>query len=173
MRSAATGAWIIGALLIGGLLAACSPRADDPQPRILPVEGETGIVTRVIDGDTVDVAGVGRIRLIGIDTPERGMCGYESATEALSVLVAERRVSLVPGAVDDSDRYGRLLRYVDTDEADAGLVMVAEGWAIARYDSRDGHGGHQRERQYVAADEASPDLGCYEHNETRQGGRRG
>ncbi|HSO03603.1 MAG TPA: hypothetical protein VLQ92_03905 [Candidatus Limnocylindrales bacterium] len=31
---------------------------------------ESGIVTTVIDGDTLDVQGVGRIRVIGIDTPE-------------------------------------------------------------------------------------------------------
>ena len=36
----------------------------------LPPGAVVGIVTNVVDGDTVDVAGVGRIRVIGIDTPE-------------------------------------------------------------------------------------------------------
>ncbi len=122
---------------------------------------ERGTVEWVVDGDTLDVAGVGRIRLIGIDAPERGACGYESATLALVALVRDERVSLVAGAVDDADRYGRLLRYVDVGGVDAGLSMVRDGWAIARYDSRDGYGPHDREEAYVAADLASPDLGCY------------
>lgn len=35
-----------------------------------PQATESGVVTNVVDGDTVDVDGVGWIRVIGIDTPE-------------------------------------------------------------------------------------------------------
>lgn len=122
---------------------------------------ESGIVTNVVDGDTLDVQGVGRIRVIGIDTPERGECGFESATQAMSVLVLGRQVSLLPGATEDADRYGLLLRYVDVGTTDAGLSLIEDGWAIARYDSRDGYGRHLRESAYVRADAASEDLGCY------------
>ena len=131
----------------------------------LPPGAVVGIVTNVVDGDTVDVAGVGRIRVIGIDTPERGACGFDSATYAMSALVLGREVTLVPGAVDDADRYGRLLRYIDVGDVDAGLQLIADGWAIARYDSRDGYGRHPREDAYVAADLAAPDLGCYPDDE--------
>jgi micrococcal nuclease len=124
-----------------------------------------GRVTNVVDGDTIDVAGAGRVRVIGIDTPERGACGYESATLAMAALVDGREVTLVPGAVDDADRYGRLLRYVDVGDVDAGLSLIEDGWAIARYDSRDGYGRHPREDEYVAADLASPDRGCYPDDE--------
>ncbi len=167
-RARLAGGLLAGGVLAGGVLAGCSADVRGSQSTLPEVVGETGVVTRVIDGDTLDVAGVGRVRLIGIDAPERGMCGYESATRALSALVAGRRVTLVAGAVDDADRYGRLLRYVDTDASDAGLALVSGGWAIARYDSRDGHGRHLRERHYIGADEASSDLGCYEHNEGRR-----
>jgi endonuclease YncB( thermonuclease family) len=130
-----------------------------------PDQGATGIVSHVVDGDTVDVDGVGRIRVIGIDTPERGACGYESATQAMSVLVLGRQLTLVPGATEDADRYGRLLRYVDVGSRDAGLTLIEDGWAIARYDSRDGYGGHPREEAYVSADTSSRDLGCYPDDE--------
>ena len=126
---------------------------------------EAGVVTHVVDGDTIDVAGVGRIRVIGIDTPERGACGYDSATQAMAALVLGEEAQLLPGAVDDADRYGRLLRYVDVGRVDAGLHLIEQGWAIARYDSRDGYGGHPREAAYVAADLAAPDLGCYPDDE--------
>jgi endonuclease YncB( thermonuclease family) len=129
------------------------------------VAAESGTVTHVVDGDTVDVEGVGRIRVIGIDTPERGACGYDSATQAMSVLVLGRQVSLVPGTAEDADRYGRLLRYVDIGSEDAGLSLIEDGWAIARYDSRDGYGRHPREDAYVRADLASEDLGCYPDDE--------
>jgi micrococcal nuclease len=60
------------------------------------------IVTNVVDGDTVDVTvdlgfkihTVQRIRLAGIDTPERGQPGYYEAKERLRVLCADRQVLL-------------------------------------------------------------------------------
>ena len=137
-----------------------TPALSAPPPR-----AESGIVTNVVDGDTVDVEGVGRIRVIGIDTPERGACGFESATQAMTVLVLGHAVALVPGATEDVDRYGRLLRYVDVGSEDAGLSLIADGWAIARYDSRDGYGRHPREDSYVRADAESEDLGCYPDDE--------
>ena len=110
-------------------------------------------VVHVVDGDTVDVSTGDRIRIIGIDTPERGECGYEAAADHLRSLVADTGVILVPGAPDDVDRYGRLLRYVDTSGGtDVGLAQITGQRAIARYDSRDGYGRHDREDQYVAAD---------------------
>lgn len=118
-------------------------------------------MTRVVDGDTLDVEGVGRIRIIGIDTPERGECGFDSATQALAALVACEVVTLTPGAQTDADQYGRLLRYVDVGGVDAGLALIEQGWAIARYDSRDGYGWHPREQRYVTADAQTDDLGCY------------
>ena len=152
-------------MLALGLLAGCG-EADQPGAGSTAQPGaESGVVTKVVDGDTIDVGGVGRIRVIGIDTPERGACGFESATLAMAARVDGRVVELFPGAADDADRYGRLLRYVEVDGVDVGLALIEDGWAIARYDSRDGYGRHPREDAYVAADLAAPDLGCYPDDE--------
>ena len=133
------------------LLAACSPGADD-------LTGEVdGVVVDVIDGDTIDVEGVGRVRLVGVDTPEIGDCGYGEARAQLAALVLGESVVLVPGGVDDRDRYDRLLRYVDVDGMDAGLLLIEEGLAVSRYDSRDGYGEHTREQEYVQADAGAAD----------------
>jgi endonuclease YncB( thermonuclease family) len=113
-------------------------------------------VTRVVDGDTLDVSDGSRVRLIGIDTPERYECGYAQATAHLERLVLGHEAVLVKGARDDVDRYGRLLAYVEVDGVDANLEMILSGYAIARYDSRDGYGRHEREDIYVHADNASP-----------------
>jgi micrococcal nuclease len=121
-------------------------------------------VFNVVDGDTVDVRARDgteeRIRVVGIDTPERGECGFGPATSAMSALVLDQEVQLGEGAQDDRDRYGRLLRYVDVDSVDAGLTLIEDGLAIARYDSRDGYGEHARESVYVAEDEVSENYTC-------------
>ncbi len=117
------------------------------------------MVSKIVDGDTVDVTKAGtthRIRVIGIDTPEVGQCGYLEATANMKTLLAGKHVNVVPGARDDLDRYGRYLRYLDVDGTDAGLRQIQAGLAVARYDSRAGYGAHPRETSDVAADAASP-----------------
>lgn len=119
----------------------------------------TYLVTRVIDGDTVELGNGETVRLVGIDTPEVGQCGYDQAAANLERLVLFKHVRLT---ISDEyrDHYGRLLRYVDVGNQDAGLRLVENGVAIARYDSRDGYGYHPREPRYVAADRASQNIGC-------------
>lgn len=115
-------------------------------------------VIEVVDGDTIKIEGGQNVRLIGIDTPERGQCGYTEAAIALASLIGDRRVQLVAGAKSDKDRYGRWLRYVEVDGTDLNLEMIRSGRAIARYDSRDGYGRHPRQDLYIAADDASPNI---------------
>jgi endonuclease YncB( thermonuclease family) len=114
------------------------------------------VVTGVVDGDTVVVSPGGQVRVIGIDTPERGRRCYSEATEALKKLVLNKRVQITTGKTENRDRHGRLLRYVDVDGFDAGRSMIELGFAVARYDSRDGYGLHPRETEYVALDLTTP-----------------
>ena len=93
--------------------------------------------------------------------PEHGTCEADAATLTLAGLVQDRQVLLTPGGDgEDTDAYGRSLRYVDLDGIDAGLRLIEDGFAISRYDSRDGYGAHAREATYVAADAASPTFVC-------------
>ena len=117
------------------------------------------LVNRVIDGDTVELGNGRTVRLLGIDTPERGECGFDRATDNLVKLVEGKTVRLTR-AGENTDRYDRLLRYVDIGDMDAGLRLIKNGHAIARYDSRDGYGFHPREPRYIAADEANPQKKC-------------
>ena len=113
-------------------------------------------VVDIVDGDTIKVAGGQSVRLIGIDTPERGQCGYTEAAFVLASLIRGRPVVLVPGARTDTDHYGRLLRYVEVEGVDVNLEMIRSGRAIARYDSRDGYGRHPRQDLYVTTDAETP-----------------
>jgi len=86
-----------------------------------PLGGDAGrtrvsdaVITRVVDGDTVILAGVGSSRLIGIDTPEvhgSTECFGREASAFAERLLAGRRVRWQPG-VEPRDRYGRALVYV-------------------------------------------------------------
>jgi endonuclease YncB( thermonuclease family) len=68
-------------------------------------------VLRVIDGDTLD-SPTGRVRLFGVDTPERGRPCYTQATERLRKLAGSViRVEVGPRKADSD---GRLLFYVYT-----------------------------------------------------------
>lgn len=140
-----------------------SPKlSSSPTPTPSPsFDGDThtAVVNRVVDGDTVELASGERVRLLGIDTPERGECHFDTASQAMSGLVLGERVTLTRDG-DDRDRYDRLLRYIDIGSTDAGLTLIQEGLAVARYDSRDGYGFHAREPAYVAADQSAVQRTC-------------
>ncbi|AXG14864.1 thermonuclease family protein [Intrasporangium calvum] len=119
-------------------------------------------VARVVDGDTIHVTRGGdlvKVRLIGIDSPERDECGFDASAASLRRIIGGREVRLLTGARTSQDQYGRLLRYVEVAGTDVGLAQIKSGYAVARFDSRDGYGGHTREAEYIAADRASPDRG--------------
>lgn len=95
----------------------------------------SGTVSRVVDGDTLDVVLSSgkreRVRLIGIDTPERGACYADPATARARALAQSRRVVLKGDATQATrDRYGRLLAYVWLPGGkDLGFQLVAGGYA--------------------------------------------
>ena len=53
---------------------------------------QTGTVYNIVDGDTVDVTSVGRIRLADIDCPESGESGCIAATQYISSLIYQKEV---------------------------------------------------------------------------------
>jgi micrococcal nuclease len=90
-------------------------------------------VLDVIDGDTIDVRIAGReerVRYYGVDTTERGEDCYREATERNETLAGDT-VLLLPDA-RDRDRYGRLLRYVFTEDGRSiEATLIAEGLGYA------------------------------------------
>lgn len=97
-------------------------------------------VIQVVDGDTLGVARLGRIRLLGIDAPELGGAFdtaapfAREARERLIALVKDRWVRL---EFDDrsKDRYGRRLAYVFREDGlFVNAAMVRDG--LARVSAR-------------------------------------
>lgn len=85
-------------------------------------------VVYVVDGDTLEIDGGERVRLIGIDSPERGQLYYSEARNTLTGLVLNKSVRLEKD-ITDRDRYGRLLRYVYVGDLFVNLEMVRLGYA--------------------------------------------
>src|ERR1051325_2565867 len=98
------------------ILQSWSPALAPPIVRSDPV-----LVRAVIDGDTIDVSTVGRVRLLGIDAPEIGR-GFDTAApfsresrERLSSLVFHRWIRLEQDG-PTVDVYDRHLAYVVTED---------------------------------------------------------
>ena len=112
--------------LLVASMSACSPGGDRRGPA-----DESDLpkvrVTRVIDGDTVVATRLGRIRLIGVDTPEEGRCLENEATR----FTRERLEDQLVGYEFDKereDRHGRTLAYLNRDGMH-NLALVEEGYA--------------------------------------------
>ena len=88
---------------------------------------ETVIVERVIDGDTF-VSGNNSIRLLGINSPERGEKYYDEAKEFLEREVLNKTVRLEFGK-EKYDRYKRILSYVYINRENINLKLVESGFA--------------------------------------------
>jgi len=95
-----------------------------PTPTTFIGEKQTVNVTRVIDGDTIEIEGNIKVRYIGINTPEiyhdttgkktGEQCFAEESYLENKRLVEGKTATLIKD-VSDKDKYGRLLRYVYID----------------------------------------------------------
>jgi micrococcal nuclease len=94
-------------------------------------------VRRVIDGDTLVLAGGERVRLIGIDTPELARDGRsaepgaEAARDFLRDAVEGREVTLGFDR-EERDQYGRHLAYVYHDGRLINEEIIRHGHSRAR-----------------------------------------
>jgi micrococcal nuclease len=117
------------------LIAGCG--VDQRRDTAREPAGVVASVTRVVDGDTIEVAIDGRhedVRYIGVDTPESVkpgtpvQCFGRRASALNRRLVAGRRVRLRFDH-ERRDRYGRLLAYVYAGRRMINAALVRRGYA--------------------------------------------
>ena len=97
---------------------------------------ENVLVERVIDGDTIDT-GIGSIRFLGINTPERGELYYNEAKVFLETEILNKTVEL-EFARERYDKYNRTLAYVFYENRNINVDLVENGFAnYYFYDGRD------------------------------------
>lgn len=106
-------------------LASPTPPPPTPTP---PADDDLVRISRVVDGDTVELADGRRVRYIGINTPERDQPFYQEATALNRELVEGKSVRL-EFDVAPMDQYGRLLAYVWIGEMMANMEIVSRGYA--------------------------------------------
>jgi endonuclease YncB( thermonuclease family) len=106
-----------------------------PTPTATPTPDPRFLVTRAIDGDTLELATGETVRLIGVNTPETVAPGqpvecYGHEASAFTKARAEGQLVTLEKDVSETDRFGRLLRYVWLpDGTMLNEVLVAEGYA--------------------------------------------
>ena len=90
-------------------------------------------VVRVIDGDTIEIAGGAHVRYIGIDTPETypKVEFYGPEAKAKNIELVEGKLVTLEKDVSETDKYGRLLRYVYVDGIFVNGELVRLGYAEA------------------------------------------
>ncbi len=109
----------VGALSASAGLAACGGSSEDrPGAR----------VTRVIDGDTVEMKPLGEVRLIGVDAPEKKRC-YEDAATRFTRDRLEGQIVQYELGEEPKDRYDRTLAYLSREGEMHNLALLTEGYA--------------------------------------------
>lgn len=124
------------------------------------------LITRVIDGDTVELENDDRVRLLGIDTPEKGQLLFSEASERLRELVEGKSV-LLESDQTDRDKYDRLLRTVILNRQNINILMVKEGYASVLIIEPD----HKYESELQAAQNYAQEnnLGIWQYESIENG----
>jgi len=106
-----------------------------PGEIITDCDSKLYLVSKVIDGDTIKIKDGKKVRLIGIDAPEKGECYYSKSADFLRELLLGKYARLEKD-ISEADNYDRWLRYViipaDKNKGDNILVndyLVKEGQA--------------------------------------------
>ena len=93
-----------------------------------------GKVTRVVDGDTIEIEGGEKVRYTGVDTPET--VDPRKPVQCFGIEASKKNKELVEGKtvrlgkdITDRDKYSRLLRYVWVDDLFVNLELVKQGFA--------------------------------------------
>ena len=93
----------------------------------------SGNCYKVVDGDTIDVEGVGRVRFVGVNTPERGESGYQEAKDYVKTMCLGKTVGLDIDNAKNKDKYSRTLAVVYVDGVNLNQELLKKGYAEVMY----------------------------------------
>lgn len=132
---------VIAGVIIVGFMTHLEVRPNfesDPngqqKPTNVPTQRQKAKVSLVLDGDTIEISDKIRVRLIGIDTPELKtktnppQCFAETAAKITRSLLENQTIEMEKD-VSETDRYGRLLRYIYLDNILINEFLLSAGFA--------------------------------------------
>lgn len=96
-----------------------------------PNKSETCI--RVIDGDTLILESGERIRLVGVNTPEKGVTGYETSKKFVEKLCLNALIGIKIDSKKPKDKYGRTLAVVIVENKNLNQILLKEKLAEIMY----------------------------------------
>ena len=94
---------------------------------------ESTTCTEVVDGDTIYLDNGEKVRLVGVNTPERGVEGYITSKNFVQKLCLNKKVGLDIDNSKHSDKYGRTLAVVIVDGKNLNEMLLKEGLAEVMY----------------------------------------
>lgn len=117
----------------------CNYKRGDNKLNSISAGKQHGKVIRIIDGDTYDILLAGnksvRIRMQGIDAPEKGMPFYKAAKKHLSDLCFGKDIWL---EIRETDRYGRKIAFshlADGTELSQEMIKAGFAWHFKKYNN--------------------------------------
>ncbi|HEX7467183.1 MAG TPA: thermonuclease family protein [Methanobacterium sp.] len=93
----------------------------------------SGYCPYVVDGDTIDVEGVGGIRFVRVNTPERGQPGYQEVKDFVKTLCLGKTVGLDIDNAKHYDKHGRVLAVVYAGNTNVNSELLKKGYAEVMY----------------------------------------
>lgn len=105
----------------------------DKYPNTYLTSEEQSVCTRVVDGDTIHLSNGRKIRMVGVNTPEKGVDGCQASKKFVEKLCLNKQVGI---NIDDKkyyDKYGRTLAVVIVDGKNLNEMLLKEGLAEVMY----------------------------------------
>ena len=119
-----------------------------------PIDEREVVISKVYDGDTFTTSTGEKLRLIGVDTPEKGESLDPAATKLVKNLILDKKVT-IKVCPEKRDRYGRTLAQVFTaDGISVGRELISAGLAREYIPSKC---GIELEDEYLALQKIAED----------------
>ena len=134
-------------------------------------ERTTVFVARVIDGDTIELDSGQKLRLKGINTPEKSIIGYAEANDFLKKLSENKSLN---AEIIGTDKYGRGLSYIFIDNQNINELILKKGLGTLYYYEKDSYYKDLKRAENIAREkeigiwEKSPDANCLELLELKE-----
>lgn len=120
---------------------------------------KSATVTRIVDGDTVELDSGQLVRLNGIACPEKGEKFYQEAKDLLTTLALNQTVTLEYQPHYSKDSYSRVLAFVFVNDTHLNEQLVGQGYCTATIYSKRAKLIYQDELQQVQEQAKQDKLG--------------